>query len=660
VARGRGPAAAPAGGLAAVPIIAEDACDRVHSGEAMMRRKTRSLPLRVAAAAAAASAAAAAWTACALADAPGSLLHLPWAGAPPPGAAWAAAGAAGGDPEAAAGFGVADRLSAAAAHRPGGRSGVDLSAAGAGPLRRTPGLAAGARGLGGGAEAAWALLHVRPGAIEAGIGALAADGRVAPFLGAGWRVPRTGVEVLAGAGDGRAAAGVRWRVVPWLVLSASLDDDGRAGLRAVVAGRPSDVLRGRDGRAWTPAAVSAIGPDGGPAEGADALAAVLASDPDVSGLVRGVRLEGADAVVAADAGAAAFGAREAGRIARAVASAAPPATRRIVVAASAGTLRGTAVEMLRADLDRAGRNMGSAEEVRRTARLLPLAAAEPVPRPERTWTDLLPGSAPTSIVLAAAADPAGRRRAWIDLETPAALPAGFSADAVLRLNAAATPPGPAETPGPGGRGELLHASAAAGVARLALSWTGSAADGLHMRASAGLLDELHQGWGGEMLWRPHGARWAFGAEGYSARRRAPGLDGAVLDLPAVATGHLAAYRALPGPDLDAALRVGRFAAGDVGIESALIRRLAPGIRAELSSVLSAGAGGAGPTAAASLRLVVGLGALPRVGARVRAEASVRPVGAERGRRIDAPSPLHALTQPVSAAEIDRRWSELLR
>jgi hypothetical protein len=626
----------------------------------MMRSAVRSLLIRIGAASVAAAAPASAWTARALADAPGSLLHLPWAGAPPPGAAWAAAGVSGGRAEASAGLGLTDRLSAAAAYRPDGRSGVDLSAAAAAPMRRAPGLAVGARGLGGGAEAAWALVHGRIGGIEAGLGVLGADGGAAPFLGAGWRVPRTSVSLAAGAGDGRAAVGAQWRVLPWLRLAASADDDGRAGIRVVVAGRPADPPWPGQARAWTPAAVSVLGPDGGPAEAADGLAAALAADPDLAGLVRGVRLDGPDAVVAADAGAEPFGAREAGRIARAVASAAPPSTRRIVVAASAGALRGTAVELLRADIDRAARNMGSAEEVRRTARLLPYSAAEPAPRPERAWTDLLPASAATSIVLAAAADPAGRRRAWIDLETPTALPAGFSADAVLRLNAAATPPDPAEPPGPGGRGELLHAVQAAGVARLALSWTGSVADGVHARASVGLLDELHQGWGGEVLWRPHGARWAFGAEGYAVRRRAPGLDGAALDLPVAATGHLAAHRALPGPDLDATVRVGRFTAGDVGIESGLSRRLAPGVRAELSSVLSAGAGGDGPTAAASLRLVAALGALPWIGARVRAEAAVRPVGAERGRRVEAPSPLHALTAPVSAAEIDRRWSELLR
>ena len=93
---------------------------------------------------------------------------------------------------------------------------------------------------------------------------------------------------------------------------------------------------------------------------------------------------------------------------------------------------------------------------------------------------------------------------------------------------------------------------------------------------AGYLESMYAGAGGEVLWRPLGERWAIGADLYEVQKR--GFD-RLFDLQnyRIMTGHISLYYASPWYQINAALRVGRYLAGDRGYTLELTRRFSTGV-----------------------------------------------------------------------------------
>jgi hypothetical protein len=93
---------------------------------------------------------------------------------------------------------------------------------------------------------------------------------------------------------------------------------------------------------------------------------------------------------------------------------------------------------------------------------------------------------------------------------------------------------------------------------------------------AGYLESMYAGAGGEVLWRPLGERWAIGADLYEVQKR--GFD-RLFDLQnyRIMTGHVSLYYASPWYQINAALRVGRYLAGDRGYTLELTRRFSTGV-----------------------------------------------------------------------------------
>jgi hypothetical protein len=93
---------------------------------------------------------------------------------------------------------------------------------------------------------------------------------------------------------------------------------------------------------------------------------------------------------------------------------------------------------------------------------------------------------------------------------------------------------------------------------------------------AGYLESMYAGVGGEVLWRPLGERWAIGADLYEVQKR--GFD-RLFDLQnyRIMTGHVSLYYASPWYQINAALRVGRYLAGDRGYTLELTRRFSTGV-----------------------------------------------------------------------------------
>ncbi|HVX57207.1 MAG TPA: YjbH domain-containing protein, partial [Candidatus Saccharimonadales bacterium] len=93
---------------------------------------------------------------------------------------------------------------------------------------------------------------------------------------------------------------------------------------------------------------------------------------------------------------------------------------------------------------------------------------------------------------------------------------------------------------------------------------------------AGYLESMFAGAGGEVLYRPDGARWAIGADMYEVwQRNYDRLFG--LQNYHVATGHVTLYWDSPFYDLNFQVRAGQYLAGDRGLTLQITRRFSTGI-----------------------------------------------------------------------------------
>ena len=96
------------------------------------------------------------------------------------------------------------------------------------------------------------------------------------------------------------------------------------------------------------------------------------------------------------------------------------------------------------------------------------------------------------------------------------------------------------------------------------------------RASAGYLEWMFAGTGGELLYRPFGRRWSLGADLWFVRQR--DFDG-LLNLRhyQAITGHVSAYYKLPWHDIQLSASAGQYLAGDKGVTFEAFRRFSTGV-----------------------------------------------------------------------------------
>jgi hypothetical protein len=201
------------------------------------------------------------------------------------------------------------------------------------------------------------------------------------------------------------------------------------------------------------------------------------------------------------------------------------------------------------------------------------------------------------------------------------------------------------------------------VDRFYTSWLTSLTPNLHFAATAGLLEEMYQGGGGEILYRPFGKTFAVGMEAWEALKRDPGTPLALgLDGDHILTGHLNLYYEPPGTDLTFEARVGRYLAGDVGGTFGVEKHLDNGVK--LRGFITAtdrsdyDVFGGGTNLYGGVEVTLPLGDrryLPN-GSAVRFAAL--PLGRDAGQTLDNPLPLYELTEPMSARQIIRHWTDV--
>ncbi len=202
------------------------------------------------------------------------------------------------------------------------------------------------------------------------------------------------------------------------------------------------------------------------------------------------------------------------------------------------------------------------------------------------------------------------------------------------------------------------------VDRSYLSWMQSINRDWHYALTAGYLEEMYAGFGGEILYRPFGRTFAFGAEAWEALKRDPsipfnlGVNGDHL-----LTGHLKAWYEIPGTDLTFQAKIGRYLAEDIGGTLSLTNDFRNGASVEAfvtaTNKRDYNVFGGETQLYSGLRLRVPLGNIPLVPGGSEARFTAAPFGRDSGQSLDNPLPLYDLTNPFSYRQIAGQWKDIV-
>ncbi len=196
-----------------------------------------------------------------------------------------------------------------------------------------------------------------------------------------------------------------------------------------------------------------------------------------------------------------------------------------------------------------------------------------------------------------------------------------------------------------------------GLYRLTGEYYFNPAPNVSAKLTAGFIEQMFAGAGGELLYRPQNSRLAFGAEAFYVKQRDFDTLFSFRDYE-VATGHLSVYYDTPYNNWNVAVHAGRYLAGDWGGTLELKRRFANGWEigafATLTDVPFEDFGEGSFDKGISLRIPFDWG-LPR-DTKSAGRITLRPVQRDGGQRLAVPGRLFDVTQPTSRGEVASQWA----
>lgn len=184
---------------------------------------------------------------------------------------------------------------------------------------------------------------------------------------------------------------------------------------------------------------------------------------------------------------------------------------------------------------------------------------------------------------------------------------------------------------------------------------------IYGRATAGILEWMYAGAGGEILYRPFGQRWAVGANAWAVQQR--GYEGFFQMRPyKTVTGHVSLYYKAPYHDLNFAIHGGRYLAGDYGATFELFRGFSSGIRigawATFTNVPFSEFGEG--SFDKGIRITIPFENFTPTGSRNIYDLALRLIQRDGGQMLSAPTSLYNLTDSSSYGELARHWGSLFR
>jgi len=202
-----------------------------------------------------------------------------------------------------------------------------------------------------------------------------------------------------------------------------------------------------------------------------------------------------------------------------------------------------------------------------------------------------------------------------------------------------------------------------GIYSLALSYWAKPAPEVYTRLAAGLIEEMFAGYGGEVLYRPFGQRWALGADVYEVYQRNDNdLFGFGQYNYHVLTGHATLYVETPWDDTTAVVRVGRYLAGDYGGTFELYKRFDTGVEVGAWFTLTNvpfSKFGEGSFDKGIMISIPTEWSLP-FGSQTSYNLGIRPVTRDGGQPLNNDAELYTQTQPSSYGDLQRQWPSVFQ
>ena len=200
-----------------------------------------------------------------------------------------------------------------------------------------------------------------------------------------------------------------------------------------------------------------------------------------------------------------------------------------------------------------------------------------------------------------------------------------------------------------------------GLENFSTSYFFKLAPDIYGRATAGYLEQMFAGVGGELLYRPFGQRWAIGADLWSVRQRDYHVLFDLRHYQAI-TGHLTAYYELPWHDVRVAVSAGQYLAGDKGVTFSLSRRFSTGVQVgawfTLTNV-SASQFGEG-SFDKGISIIIPFEWVAPFSTQSGYDLSLRPIQRDGGQRLNGDTILYGMTDPSSYGALTQEWNSVFK
>ena len=200
-----------------------------------------------------------------------------------------------------------------------------------------------------------------------------------------------------------------------------------------------------------------------------------------------------------------------------------------------------------------------------------------------------------------------------------------------------------------------------GIANLSANYRFKLSDEIYGRVTAGYLEDMFAGVGGEVLYRPFGERWAIGGDLFAVKQRDFNRLFGFRHYNTV-TGHLTFYYEVPWHDLEARIHIGRYLAGDYGATFELMRKFETGIEiggwVTLTNV-SAARFGEG-SFDKGIRITIPLEWLVPFGTRGQYSLDMRPIQRDGGQRLVGDDTLYDMIDPSDYGAMMTQWRSVFR
>ncbi|PCK00541.1 MAG: hypothetical protein COA45_01835 [Zetaproteobacteria bacterium] len=188
---------------------------------------------------------------------------------------------------------------------------------------------------------------------------------------------------------------------------------------------------------------------------------------------------------------------------------------------------------------------------------------------------------------------------------------------------------------------------------------------IHALANIGYLEEGYAGLGGEILYRPFSLRFALGAEIWrvTPRQSDTPLNSGIHPANSIITGHINGWYDLPHHDITLHARVGQFIAGDIGGSLGLEKIFKNG--AKLSSLIALSnysdtdIYGAQTHAYHSLNLTLPLGSIPHIPTGSEIRTQIAPFDRVTAQSINPPQRLFEMTENFTLDHMAKYWTNIL-